>query len=388
MKLAISVGELSADEHAAEVVAALKSQIPNLEVRGMGGRNLRAQGVDTFIDSESEASVMGFKELFGSFRKVIRAFKEMESLLKEWKPDALLVLDYADFNMRLASKAKKIGVPVIYYIPPQMWAWREKRVETMKLNVSRAALIFPFEKDFYSLRGYQNTRYVGHPFFSRLKDQSVKRATVRKVLGYKDQDKVLVIFPGSRTSEIEKHVDVIKETINILRGKHDDIVPVIGVASSLSEKAEAVLQNLKTSEGIELYNGDSFDLLCAGDAGIIKSGTSNLQAAFAHLPFVMIYKASIVSELIARIVVPTRTFSIVNVIRERTVPELVQRDCNPKNLALECEKLLYDSLKKREMLNAFEEIINLLSTFEDVPEFVGTNAPAERVARMILNVRR
>jgi len=384
VKLAISVGELSADEHAAEVVAALKSQIPTVEVRGMGGRNLRAEGVDTFIDSESEASVMGFKELFGSFSKVIRAFKEMELLLKEWKPDALLLLDYADFNMRLADKAKKIGVPVVYYIPPQMWAWREKRVEEMKRNVSKAALIFPFEKDFYSRRGYQNTRYVGHPFFSRLKDRTTRRTTLRKTLGVKDSDKVLIVFPGSRTSEIERHIDVIKETIDILRKDHNDIVPIIGVASSLSEKAEKHLLNL---DGIELYKGDSFDLLCAGDAGIIKSGTSNLQAAFAHLPFVMIYKASIVSELIAKALVPTRTFSIVNVIQKGTISELVQRDCNPKKLAIECEKLLYDSSVRHEMLNAFEKLISQLSSYEDVPEFAGTNTPAERVAKIISNLR-
>lgn len=384
MKLAVSIGELSADEHAAEVVEALKGIDQELEVQGMGGRNLRRVGVRTLVDSEKEASVMGFKEVLGAGAKVFRSFSAMESLLKEWKPDALLLLDYAEFNMRLARKAKALRIPVVYYIPPQMWAWREGRVELMKRYVDLAALIFPFEKEFYRARGYEDTRYVGHPFINRFKDRLKRRETTRSTLGLKDKDKVVAIFPGSRASEIERHVNVVRKAVSILRERHENLVPIIGVAQSLKEGPKKILSELERNDKIVLYGGDSFDLLAAGDSGIIKSGTSNLQAAFAELPFVMIYKASIVSEIIARILVPTRVFSIVNVLRSETVLELVQGRCTPEAISDETEKLLFDSSSRNEMLQGFKKIVQDLSSFEKAPEFERSLTVADRVASMVV----
>lgn len=354
-RLMLSVGELSADEHAADLVRALRRLHPDIVVRGMGGRHLRAAGMDTIVDAESSASVMGFSDVIKAFGKIRSAMQRLQALIDEWHPHQLIVLDYPDFNMRLAKYAQRHGVKVIYYIPPQVWAWRVGRVKQLARYVDTVLTIFPFEVDFLRAHGYARAYYVGHPLHDRIPQQSIAEAERRETLerwGLRGDDPVLAVFPGSRSGEIARHLALMNAAVTQLQTRHPQLQILINVAPSL--KTEEL--NIPARADVHVVKADPVLVMRCSTAGLIKSGTSNLQAALCNLPFAMFYIASPFAAWIVKTFVRIREYSIVNVLRSGTVPELIQDNTSPQRVIAALEPLLFDKNARAAMQNAFREI--------------------------------
>ena len=384
-KIAISCGELSGDEHGAAVCKALRKQNPSVEIRGMGGRNLRAAGVDTVVDSETAASVMGFADVLLALPRIIGAMNDLKKLLKEWQPEILILVDYPDFNLRLARYAKSLGIKVLYYISPQVWAWRSKRVELFKKYIDQIVTLFPFEIEFLKTRGYENANFFGYPLIDQFDQRkNLDKNEIRRTLGLPTDKKLIAVFPGSRKHEIERMLSVIRDGVNAYLSKRSDVQAVLNIAPSIDE--EMVYAITGKSDQIKVVKVNPLDVLQCCDAGVLKSGTSNLQAALLGLPFLMIYKASALSEIIIKTFVKIKQYSIVNILRPNSVVELLQENVNSLEIARNLERLIEDQEYRDQVKSAFKEIENSLHYSENSPLYSKYQTTSERVAALALSM--
>jgi len=386
LKIALSVGEVSADEHAVRLIAAIKKLSPNAQFRGMGGRHCRESGVETIVDSEKSASVMGFGDVLASLTKILAALKALKKLLIDWKPDLLILIDFPDFNLRLAKFAKKLGIKVCYFIPPSIWAWREGRVNLIKRDIERAALIYPFEEEFYRKHGYKNALFVGHPFSEEL-DSKHAKPSKDKISWCREQaldpeKPLFAILPGSRKKELDRHMPALNGALKLLLKAHPEVQIVFGLASNLREKD--LVSRLSPELKVHI-SYDSLELFEFADAALLKSGTSNLQAAFFELPFTMFFKAPLISEAIVRTFVKVKEYSIVNVIRAHSVAELIQREVTPKRLAQEMQELLFDKEKRSQLKLNLKAVTRTLAAPGQNPQFTGCADSFERAAKFFLS---
>ncbi len=377
--ICISAGELSGDEHAARVVAALRARLPACTFRGMGGRHLRDTGVDTVVDSERSASVMGFVDVLLSARKLLSAFRTMRRLLEAWRPDLLIVVDFPDFNLRLARVAKRLGIPVLYFIPPKLWAWRAGRMKQIFSSVNAVASILPFERAFYESHGYRAFSYVGHPF-AALERCSGDRQQIFSALGLNPKALTVAIFPGSRRAEIRRILPICYQAFQLLRQRLPDVQGCIVAAPTRTDSELREL--LPKNANLPIARGNPGELLSVMDAGLLKSGTCNLQGAYAGIPFAMVFRTGFFSALLARILVPIRTFSLVNLIRPHTIREFVQDDASPERIAQELEAMLTNSTYRAEMRKHLAEVVTSLNACDSDDRFVDGRSAAERVAAL------
>ena len=384
--IVISAGELSGDEHAAKVIQALRAIVPELSVRGMGGRNLGAAGVTLDVDAEKSAAVMGFAELFGSLGKVLGALRTMKKLVRETKPDLLITVDFAEFNMHLASAAQRVGVPVLNYISPQVWAWRRYRVKSIARAIDQAAVIFPFEREFFEANGYHKSVYVGHPFADEWSDTPPSRSAVLGGLGLDPAKPTLAILPGSRQSEVSRNLTTMRAALELLQTRHPGVQAVVVVAPTID--AAAVAAEVGAPPWLRVTQGNAIEIMRVADAGLLKSGTSNLQGAFCALPFAMFYRASPLSAFIVRRCVDLAEYSIVNVLRPGTVTEILQERATPEYTASVLEALLFNEEYRRELKEHLGEVRARLRSFDNRPEFAGTRNAPERVARLAAELLR
>lgn len=342
-KIVVVAGEVSGDQRAAEVVRALKESLAgNIEFKGMGGQALAQAGMELVVDAEKHAGAMGFTELFGSLGKILSAFSKMKHLMATWKPDLLLLVDYPDFNLRLATYAKKLGVPVLDYIPPKVWAWRSGRITRINQDIEKIATIFPFEPEFFAKHGCKKAAFVGHPFVSELSSiighkESIRRET-REQLGVAESSTLVAIFPGSRTKEIERHMTPMMEALTELQREYEGLVGCI--VSPNQKIAEHVRAQIPANLDIKVLVGQSLEILASADIGILKSGTCNLEAAFLGLPFVCIYKGSEISVRIAAALLKIREVSLVNILKPGTVRELIQWYLSTESLVKAVKEIL------------------------------------------------
>lgn len=374
MKVLVSAGERSGDEHAARVVAALKSHIPgNFECRGMGGSALRNEGVRLLVDFETHGAVMGVGEVLKTLPRHLGELKILKDEIKNWSPDLVLLVDYAEFNSHLAKSAKRFNVPAYHFIPPQAWAWRERRVEAMKQNLIGAGVLFPFEEEFYHERGFLTAKFLGHPLVSEV-SQSRNKDQIREILRIPNKSKVIALFPGSRKQEINRHISVFIETVNLLSKEIPNLVPIVAASKGLKDDA--------VPGSWIIHRGASIDVLKAADVGLIKSGTSNLQAALCGLPFAMIYKTSVISEIVGHLMLKIKQYSIVNLLIPGTVKEFVQRSAIPKNISMELYRLFKDNSYREDMMNRFSQLRSELSS----GSFAPNETPQQRVASHIVEL--
>ena len=375
LKIAFSAGELSGDEHLAAVIREVQKLQPNAQFQGMAGRNVRALGVETLVDSEVAASVMGFAEVVFALPRVVRAFKELESMLKRWRPDVLVVVDFADFNMRLVKKAHKLGIRTVYFIPPQVWAWRSGRVKAITENVDVAATIFPFEVEFYKKNGSQKAHFVGHPFANKIVAHPERRLELLSKLGLDASLPTAVVLPGSRSGEVARHAPAVRESLDLLRQKNPAVQAIIVVAPTQNPQVFADFAGIRP--WVRIVHGGAVDYMSVADVGLLKSGTSNLQAAFCGLPFVMFYRANPLSAALVKHFVRSRDFSIVNIIRPNSITELLQHECVGVRLANEAHKILENPAEQQRIRKNLAEVVERL-----VAE--GGRTAYENVARILL----
>lgn len=341
MKILISAGEVSGDQHLARVVRALKQSAPDAEIRGMAGKLCAEAGAQVDVDCYRAGAGMGFFELFRSGGKILSSFRTLSNLCKVWKPDLLILVDYPDFNLRLAKVAKRCGIKVLYFIPPKVWAWRSGRVRKIRRDVDRVAAIFPFEPEFYARHGFTKVTYVGHPLSERIDPLSVPQSRSDEIL----------FLPGSRKFEVERLLVPMLRAYDLLRARHGNLRPVVVLAPNISEAwVRGIIGDRVKSEVLDLVEWSHEDALTAmyrARVGVLKSGTCNLEGAIAGLPFVCVYSGTLLAKVIVSTFVALREYSPVNIIRAHTVKELMQTQLDPHDVACEVEMLLSDQVARQ-----------------------------------------
>ncbi|NDC36434.1 MAG: lipid-A-disaccharide synthase [Proteobacteria bacterium] len=387
VKIAISAGEVSGDEHAAKLARALQGLLPGAALRGMGGRHLRAAGVETVVDSEASASAMGFIEVLSQLGKIRSALARMKALLREWRPDILIVVDFPDFHFLLTKYAKKLGIKTLYFIIPKMWVWRTGRIQHFKRYIDHAACIFPFEKQFCHDHGYGAATYVGHPFAREFRELApFDRRKFLEELELNPTRPVVALFPGSRKNELTRHLQPMLQGFALVASEIPGTQGILPLPSTIDPAMvqAAVPQNVS----LKIIQGRSVEVLRAADVGLIKSGTSNLQASFCELPFVMLFNASKITELIVRTFVRSSHYSIVNLLRTGTVLELIQEEVNAERISFELKRLLRESSARERLREALREVNSMLLSHDQVPGCGEDASPYERTASLVQTLLR
>jgi lipid-A-disaccharide synthase len=384
LKILVSAGEVSGDQHLARVVAALKSARPECVVRGMAGKVCREAGVALDVDCYKAGAGMGFLELFRSGGKVLSSFKTMSRLLREWQPDLLVLVDYPDFNLRLARVAKRHGVKVLYFIPPKVWAWRSGRVRTIKRFVDRVAAIFPFEKEFYGTRGYSDVTFVGHPLAEQASASAVQTSDPR-------QD-TLLLLPGSRRFEVERLLVPMLKAYELLQRDFPTIDPMVLLAPNIDPAWVRGLVGDKVSPEVMRRviwsHAPAIEAMRTARVGVLKSGTCNLEAAIAGLPFVSVYSGTLLAQIIISTFVALKEYSPVNIIKPHTVPEVMQRVLSPEDVAREVRAILSNGDRRQTLEHDLESVRDALtgSDRRGGADIGGPATVAERVTECILQL--
>ena len=348
-------GEASGDMLGACLASALKRIDPTLRLYGVGGEAMREAGVDTIVDT-AELSVMGFGSEIG---RALGAFAELRRQLRKHSPDLFIPIDFPDFNLPLCRVAKNAGVRVFYYVSPQVWAWREGRIDTIAQTVTRMLVLFPFEVDIYKRHGV-DAHFVGHPLAEGLAE-SRSAADVRTDLEVGTDQKLLTLLPGSREREVKEMLPVMLEAAALLGPK---VVPVVAEAASLPQGfvRGVITRHGKGIRAVASRRGEAYNLLAAADAAFVTSGTATLESALAGCPMVVAYRMSRLSYAIARRLVRVPYIAMPNLLLDRpVVTELVQDEASAVRLAAEGRKILEDESLRTRMMRDFGEICRVLT---------------------------
>ena len=338
-RVMIVAGEASGDLHASSLVRAAHALEPSLAFFGMGGPRMRRAGVETLVDAR-EMAVVGLVEVLAHFPAIVRAFRTLKECLLSNPPDLLVLIDYPDFNLRLAAVARKAGVKVLYYISPQVWAWRVGRVKKIARLVDRMAVVFPFEVPFYEKEGVP-VSFVGHPLVDTVHpDMAPDEA--RRSFGIDRNRRTVGLFPGSRTQEIRVHLPVIMESARALRERFPDLQFILPLASSLSRcDIDPFLRG--SGLGVIVVEEKSYDVIQVCDAIITVSGTVTLEIALMGVPMVIIYKVSPLTYCIGKRLIRVDHIGLCNIVANaRVVKELIQHEANPDLIAAEIGQILDD----------------------------------------------
>ena len=350
-------GEESGDQHAAKLIKQLQMQEPSLRFSGMGGKHLQALGMTNVFDL-TQCSITGLSGVFTHLRLIRQAFKTIKAHLLASSPDLVILVDYPGFNLRMAKWIKThLKCPVLYYISPQLWAWKPKRIELIRQYVDHMAVILPFEYELYQKNNIP-VSYVGHPLLESL-SLVPSKMTCRQALGLDENAKLLAICPGSRRMEISRLLPVIIEALKKLPKL--DIQLVVPVAKSLSiEEVAAYFKDCPFP--YKLVGGQAQNVMQAADAVIVASGTASLESAILQKPSCIIYKSSWLNHYLALKVLLVKYFGLSNLLQNQMViPELLQSDCNSTELAKMTERLLTDEVFRSQMTTKLQELKQLLT---------------------------
>lgn len=340
----IVAGEASGDAHGARLVKAVLEKDPSVNFYGVGGTDMRAAGVNTKTDV-SELAVVGLWEVIAHRKVIFAVLDDLKKQLKTSPPDLLLLIDYAEFNLKLAEYAKSLGVKVLFYISPQVWAWRQGRVNKIRSCVDMMAVIFNFEKEFY-LKHDVPAKYVGHPL-SHVVKASIERTAFLQQQNIKPATKVIGLFPGSRKSEIKRLLPIILKSAAILKQQNPDIEFLLPLASTLSEEnLTPYLDN--NALGIHVIKDDAFNVMNACDAIVTVSGTVTLEIALIGTPLIIINKVSWLTYLIVSRMIKIPYIGLCNIVANKLIAqEFIQKDATPDNIAKALSELVSNDDKNK-----------------------------------------
>jgi lipid-A-disaccharide synthase len=335
--IVIVAGEESGDQHAAEMVHHLKAKCPTLRFSGVGGRHMEDAGVELVSDL-ARYGVMGIVEVIRFFKTIRRAFKAIQAHLTHHKPDLLILIDYPGFNLRLAKFAKQHGIRVLYYISPQIWAWKAGRIHTIRQCVDHMAVILPFEKAIYEEAGVP-VSFIGHPLMKYTRPNA-EPISLRQALNLPINDRIVAMLPGSRKHEIERHMPVLVETARRLLCEDDKLHFVIPVADTIDiQSINTYTNNLPFT----LIQGRAMEVASCSDCIIVASGTASLECALLEKPMCIIYITSYLSYCLACWLVHIQYLGLCNILQHQMiVPEFIQYDCNAEELTKMTRQLLND----------------------------------------------
>lgn len=358
-RVVIIAGEESGDMHAAVLINQLKTKYPNIEISGIGGKHMQAAGAQLVSDL-AQFGVTGITEVIRHFNVVRKAFIAIKKHLDNQKPDLLILVDYPGFNLRLAKYAKQsLRLKIIYYISPQIWAWKAKRIHLIKRCVDKMAVILPFEKNIYEKAGVP-AYFVGHPLIEKL--AAAKQHLLQKnELNLPLNTKIIGLLPGSRTHEIERLMPILRDTASLLYAQDNTLHFVIPIASTLSP---ALIKSYfaHTSLPVHFIEGKALDCMAASDFVIVASGTASLECALLEKPMCIIYKSSFITYLLAMKLIKVKYLGLCNLLSNKMiVPEFLQYDCNTSELARYITNFYSDANQQQKMASALATLNQSLS---------------------------
>ncbi len=367
----IVAGEASGDLHAARLVAALRRAAPELRIAGMGGSAMRAAGVELLADA-SQTAVVGLTELWEKRRVLREALRRLRDRLERVRPALLICVDFPDFNLLLARTAHRLGVPVCYFISPQVWAWRRGRIRTIRRLVRKMLVLFPFEERLYRAQGV-DVAFVGHPLLDALASVPSREAC-RAAFRIEGDRPVLGLLPGSRQAELRRHLPLLLAAATRIRARQPELEVLLAVAPTLTPAAvEAGLGPGAMRPTI--VQGRTHEVIRAADVLLAVSGTVTLEAAILGTPMVITYRIGHLSWLVARLLVRVPFIGLPNLVAEQSVvPELIQFDARPERLAAAVQ----------EILESPERQAWMRSRLADVRARLGSPGAADRAAKEVL----
>jgi lipid-A-disaccharide synthase len=373
-KLMIVAGEPSGDAHAAALVNALRKRERRIECFGATGPLMREAGVDTVVDSD-ELAIMGILEVTHAFPKFLKAFRKLKQAAFERSPDAVVLVDWPEFNLRLATALHRRGLKVIYYISPQLWAWRPRRINRIKRDIDLLLSILPFEAEWFKARGVDQVEFVGHPLAGEVKARFNREEFCRQH-DLNPAQPIVSFLPGSRRKELQRILPPMLAALEKLQTARPDVQCVVVVAPSRTiEETKQIVTRQNGVRSITLVQGQTREALAASDAAAIASGTATLEAALLETPMVVVYKESAVNwHTLGRLITVTH-YGLVNLVAGKEIAkELMQNDLTAENLSGEILKLLDPATNK-----------NARAQLAGVAHKLGKGGASERAAELILH---
>jgi len=363
----IVAGEASGDLHGANLVKAMHGIDPTLRFYGIGGKRLREAGIELMADS-ADMTVVGLTEVIFKLRFILKVMGQLKTSLKKTKPDLVILIDYPDFNLSLAKAAKKLGLRVFYYISPQVWAWRKGRIDKIRKWVDKMVVIFPFEVRLYEEANVDVT-FVGHPLLDVVRTK-YSREEARRRFGLQEGRTTVGILPGSRPSEVLKLLPEMLKASEILVEKLGSVQFVLPIADTLKmDFVSHIVQQYPVE--VRVIRHDIYEAIGCADVVMVASGTATLETALLGIPMVVIYKVSALTYYMGKIFVKVDNIGIVNIITGKTiVPELIQKEANPKRIAAE----IIDILSHRGRMN------NIKEELSKIRDKLGSPGAGERAA--------
>ena len=371
----IVAGEASGDLHGFRLVEALKELRPGITFSGLGGPRMERAGVEIYADL-TRLAVVGFWEVLKHFQHFKRVFQTILNKIKETRPAAVILIDYPGFNLRLAREIKRAGIPtkVIYYISPQVWAWKENRIKLIRKVCDQMLVILPFEKEFYAQRG-MTVEFIGHPILDSLKTTQ-SGPDFLCLIGFSSQYATIGLLPGSREKEIEKILPVMLEAAKILYAQNNQLQFLLMKAQTIRLSHLEEISNRYTLPlrviGDQTYNG-----INASDVCMVTSGTATLETAILEKPMVVVYKTSFLTWVLAKFLVKISWIGLVNVVAgKKIVPECIQFNATPQKIAREITSI-YTNEKK---------IAEIKSELQKVKESLGAPGASRRAAEAVVRI--
>ncbi len=362
-KILMIAGEPSGDLHASNLIRELKKLSPDIEIFGAGGDKMKAAGAKIIFHLR-ELAVTGLFDVIKSLSKLKKIQSELLSKIREEKTDLIVLVDYPDFNLRFAKKAHKLGVPIIYYISPQVWVWRKGRIKLIKKYIKKIFVIFKFEEELYKKAGVP-VEFVGHPLLDIVKLSSCSSCRGGLNLPYSpdgaDTSKIIALLPGSRKGLVKMHLPIMLKSAELIHKQLPQIQFLLSKSPSVDKKIyeDALTKTVKSL--FTIVEGSAYDIINASDAVLVISGTATLETAILEKPMVIIYKLPLLEYLIAKPLLVLKHIGLVNIVAgKEVVPELIQFKATPKIIAKNLIDILTDKQKYGEIKNNLLAVKNSL----------------------------
>ena len=371
-RIIIVAGEASGDLHGGDLAREILERDPNCDLFGIAGQSMRASGVRALVEME-DIHGLGLSELLSTIGRTSRAFLDLRKILRRESPDLLILIDYAEFNLILAGVAKRAGVRVLYYITPQVWAWRRGRIRKLVDRADKLAVVLPFEADLYRAAG-ERVEFVGHPLLDRVRPAQ-NRAETLKRHGLPANARLIALLPGSRRAEVKYMLAPMAEAARILARDHG-LTPVLALAPTLTAD-EIAHVGATDLTGIQVVENDTYSIVAASEVALVTSGTATLETALLGCPEVIAYKLTALSYTLGRMLVRgVEFFGLPNILAgKKIVPELLQREVTARNLVRAAEPLLTPTIRSQ-----------TVAALGDLRAKLGAPGAAARVAAMALEM--
>ncbi len=364
MKVLISAGEASGDLYASQLVSALKARHPEVEFFGCAGLHMQAAGVEAVVDARS-LSVVGIVEVLAHIPRIYGEFRKLVRAAKERRPDLAILTDSPDFHLRLARKLHAQGIPVVYLIAPQAWAWRQGRVKGMRRNLARLLCIFPFEEPFFQKHGVA-AKFIGHPL-ARIVKPTLTRTQFCEKFGLVADDRVVVLLPGSRHGEAARHMPYLLDAAERIQ-KAQKVRLILALPAGFGAE-RSTFWKPAGAVSIQVVEGFTWDCLAHAEVALAASGTVTIEAALLGTPMVTFYRVNALSWVLGRWLVNAPFLSMVNLVAGRQVAvELIQKDMTGERIAAEALRLLGNKVTQAKMKADLEEAKRNLSSERDPME--------------------